>query len=182
MSLRVLKEIVRQRRRQLILLGCLLLVATAVYLLRVSVLQEKLVDARRDWAQQRTQLKQKTMQGKAELYDTAQLDFAKFTSRIPDKKEFARVIGELFEYADNNSLSIGSVSYKPVKTINGYLEYQINIDVTGRYGEIKSFLTDINQAKEIITVDEVKFNKGGKLFDDEVTMRAILTVLFGAKE
>jgi len=179
MILRILQEIVRQRRRQLLLVVALICLGAITYFLRVSLLQEQVVNARREWSTQRMQIKQKTLLGKAEQYAAGMREIAKFSERIPAQRQFARVIGELFEFADNNSLAVGSVTYKPEKGVAGYVEYKINVDLTGSYGGIKSFLADINQAPEIIIVDTMGLNKGGKLFDDEVKLRVTLAVLFG---
>lgn len=179
MNFRVIQEIANQRRRQLILLGSMFAVGGLIYLLRILLVQEQLVTSRREWASQRKQVTQRTQMGKAEQFETGMRDYSQFATRIPAKKDFAKVIGGLFEYADNNSLSVGSVTYKPEKSTSGYLQYNINIDVTGSYGGIKSFLSDVSQANEIIAVDAVTFTKGSKLFDEDVTLRATLTILFG---
>jgi type IV pilus assembly protein PilO len=154
-------------------------IAGLIYFLRILLVQDQLVAVRREWAAQRKQLSQRTQLGKAEQFDAGMRDYSRFASRIPVKNDFAKVIGGLFEYADNNSLSVGSVTYKPINNASGYIEYNINIDVTGTYGGIKSFLSDLSQTNEIIAVDSVSFSKGSKMFEEEVTLRATLTILFG---
>ncbi len=179
MNFRVIQEIATQRRRQLILIVSMFAVGGLIYLLRIMLVQEQLVTARREWASQRKQVTQRTQMGKAEQFEVGMRDYSQFAARIPAKKDFAKVIGGLFEYADNNSLSVGSVTYKLEKNTSGYIQYNINIDVTGTYGGIKSFLSDVSQANEIIAVDSVTFSKGSKMFEEEVTLRATLTILFG---
>jgi type IV pilus assembly protein PilO len=179
MMLRVLLEIVRQRRRQLLFIGALVLVGIIAYFTRILLLQEQLVSARREWSNQRTQVKQKSFLGKAEQYDTWVRDYALFAARIPPQRDFARIISDLFETAENNSLSVGSVTYKPEKSRAGYLEYTITLDLTGTYGGIKSFLADINQARDLITINTLGLSKSGKLFEEEVKLRVSLGVLFG---
>jgi type IV pilus assembly protein PilO len=176
---RILQEIIRQRRRQLLIIAALICLGLIVYFVRVTLLQDKVVNARREWSTQRSQLKQKTMLGRADQYAAGMRDITHFTERIPGQRDFARVISELFELADDNSLTVGSVTYKPEKGIAGYVEYKINVDLTGTYGGIKSFLVDVNRTPEIIIVDTIGLNKGGKLFDDEVKLRVTLAVLFG---
>lgn len=179
MNFRLIQEIATQRRRQLLLLISMFAIGGLIYLVRILLVQDQLVAARREWAAQRKQVTQRTQMGKAEQFAAGVRDYSQFAARIPQKKDFAKVIGGLFEYADNNSLSVGSVTYKPEKNTSGYIQYSINIDVTGTYGGVKSFLADVSQANEIIAVDSVSFTKGSKLFEEDVTLRATLTILFG---
>lgn len=178
MNIRLIREIIRLRRRQLIFIAVLFMLGGVLYLVRTAYLQTRLVEARQEWAANRSQQNQRVQLGRAEQYDAAQRDFTRFAARIPVKRDFARVIGELFEFADNNSLSVGSVTYKPEPKKQEYLEYKISIDVTGKYGAIKSFLADIHGAPEIIAVESISLSKGGKYFEEEVTMRATLSILF----
>ncbi len=102
----------------------------------------------------------RTAVNEATTYAQGKRDLATFRAMIAPKRDFTRVIGELFETAANNSLGIGGISYKPetAKGAKGMLLYSLTLDVTGKYAAVKSFLMDLERIKEILVIDRISLN------------------------
>lgn len=118
----------------------------------------------------------------ATVYAQGKRDLAAFRAMIAPKRDFTRVIGELFETAANNSLSIGGISYKPesAKGMKGLLPYSLTFDVSGKYAAVKSFLMDMERIKEIIVIDQVTL-KSSTDKRESVNMKLNLSAYFATE-
>lgn len=152
--------------------------ALLLFVYRHLVLSDQLVEARREWSAFREEVRRNPSATKIAVYEQALADIAAFEGRIPRTNEFARVIGDLFSLSESNSLTVGGVSYTPGKGMDGYLDYSLTIDATGTYPGVKSFLTDLFRNRELIALEQFSITKSGKVFDDEVTLRLKLRMMF----
>lgn len=175
---RVSKELYQKHRVQLTVLGVLVALTATAFLYRIYFVQGSLIETRREWSAFRQNAKLHPSATKMALYDAGVRDLALVKERFPRIGEFARVISDLFAQADSNSLSLGGVTYKPGKVEEGILSYSINLDATGSYGGIKSFITDLIRSRELISIESLSISKSGKIFEDEVTLRAGLLIPF----
>jgi type IV pilus assembly protein PilO len=113
----------------------------------------------------------------ASIYRQGKGDLAAWRGRIYPKKDFARFIGDLFETATNNTLAVGTITYKaePIRDEN-ILAYSIGFNVSGKYAAIKSFIADIERLRAIAVINNISLN--GKAAEDSVDMKLQLTAFF----
>lgn len=169
--MKLLLEIIRMRRRAIILLAILLLLDIFLYGVvsyqkpRLGGLQSKLAEKRRLVAAGEAR-------DVATIYRQGGADIKIFRDRIPAKKDFARTLGELFDLAENNGLKISNVSYKPgpVKGQEGLAVYEMSFSVAGRYPAVKSFISDILKWRNIITIETLSLNSA-KVTEESVDLR-----------
>jgi type IV pilus assembly protein PilO len=171
-----LLEIVRQKKWQLIAVAlCLLLnIGLLVWIdgyqsPAISVAQPKWNDLRSRLAGAgRESVENKFKQGKTDL-DALQ-------ARIPLKRQFPRLLGDILDNAASSGVVVGALSYKP-QTIKGehLLAYGVTIGVHGRYAAIKSFLADQLQNREMLVVDGISLSNSDP-FEENVTMDLHMTV------
>jgi type IV pilus assembly protein PilO len=157
--MKLLFEIVKLKKKSFAFVLALLMINVFLYSYistvqqaRIETLQNNLLEKRRQRAF--------GPENKAFVYSQGLRDLTVFRSNIPPKKEFGRVVGELFETAANNGLSVGNVGYKPELTKKGgLLVYSLAFGVTGSYAAIKSFVSDIERTKEILFIDHLILNR-----------------------
>jgi len=135
----------------------------------ISAAQVKWNDLRRRLAGSgRESVENRYRQGKAELEI--------LQGRIPEKRQFARLLGDIIENAASSGVVVGPISYKP-ETIRDehLLAYAVTISVSGRYASIKSFLSDQLQKRELLVVDGISLANGDP-YEENVTMDLHMTV------
>jgi type IV pilus assembly protein PilO len=174
--IQALLEIVRQKKWQLIAIAlCLLLnigllvwidgyqsPAISGALLKWNDLRRSLANAGRE------SVENKFKQGKTDL-ETLQV-------RIPPRRQFPRLLGDILESAASSGVAVGALSYKP-QTIKDehLLAYGVTIGVSGRYAAIKSFLADQLRNRELLVVDEISL-KNSDPYEEYVSMDLKMTV------
>ncbi len=171
-----LLEIVRQKWRLfsiilfLLLLNVILMVVVSAYQL------PSLADLQSKWSNLRRQAANVGKYDAVTLYQQGLVDLEKLKARIPEKRQFARVLSDLLEAASNSAVEIGSISYKPVKIKDEpLLSYQLSFPVTGSYAAVKSYLSDLQKNPELLVVDMVNFSNSD-LFIEKVVMNLQITV------
>ena len=169
-------EIVRQKWRHLsiILLILLLNVTLAVV---VSVYQlPSLADLQAKWNNLRRQAARAGKMDPTALHQQGVADLEKLKAKIPEKRQYARVLNDLFEAAASSAVDIGSISYKPVPFKDeALLSYQLSLSVSGGYASVKSYLADLQKNPELIVVDSVAFSNSDPLVE-KVVMDLRITV------
>lgn len=178
MNFTMLRQIINARRNSFLIISILILINIGLYIYssvfqgpQVALLQNK-------WSEKRLlAVGGGAFMDVAATYRQGTADLAAWRTRIYTKKEFARFIGELFETATNNTLKVGSITYKP-QTIKGedLLAYSIGFNVSGKYAAIKSFIADIERLREIAVIDNISLN--GKTTEESIDMRLQLTAYF----
>jgi type IV pilus assembly protein PilO len=159
MNLKLVVEIVKSRRKTLMVIVSLLLLNLSCYAF-VAFYQKPRLDA----LQKEMDVRRKSARGKAvidaaDIYAQGTRDLAAWRERIIPKKEFSRFLGELFELSAKRNLVIKGVTYKPVLVKEeNLLTYGIAFNVSGKYSAIKSFIAEIGNAREIVTIDAVNLS------------------------
>ena len=103
-------------------------------------------------------------------------DLEKLNSRIPPKREFARVLSDILEAASNSGVATGNISYKPLSIKDeALLSYKLSLSVSGDYAAVKSYLSDLQQNPELIVVDNVSL-ENSDLFSENVVLNLNITV------
>ncbi len=179
-AMKIIFEIIKTRKKSIGWILALAIMNLSMYGF-ISLSQEpKLETLQKEWFNKR-----RSSGGsidKALVYVQGKKDIEDFYSKIPPKKDFTRVIGNLFEIASNNGLKIGSVAYKP-EMIKGsdILDYTLTFSVKGGYAAIKSFISDIERSNEILSIDSVSL-KNTDISGDAVDFSVNISAYFRAEK
>lgn len=169
-------EIIREKKIVLAVILVLILINVALMVLVGLYQANALITAHTRWSELRRQIASLGQVDAAALYRQGAGDLEKIKTRIPSKREFARVLGDLLESASSSTVSVGTISYKP-QTIKGegLLSYQLSLSVNGSYAAIKSYLADLQQNPELVVIDSVALSNSD-LFLENVMMDLHLTI------
>lgn len=152
-------EIIRARKKSFLAIIALLAANVLLYAFITNFQQSRLEKLRDEWLDKRRQFPAERID-KAQVYNQGRKDLETFRSRIPPKRQFTRVAGELYDMASNNGLSIGSVGYKPEMIKDrDILVYTLTFSVTGGYAAIKSFISDIERSREMLAIDHISLSR-----------------------
>ncbi|MDD5107671.1 MAG: type 4a pilus biogenesis protein PilO, partial [Desulfuromonadaceae bacterium] len=152
----LIMELIRQKMRLIFTVSALLLLNVALGAVVVFYQQPALADLQTRWSALRRQDATVGAVDGATLYRQAETDLKTVNSRIPEKREFGRILSELYEAATDSAVEVIGISYKPVKIKEeALLSYQLTLSVTGSYAAIKSYLNDLQGMEELIVVDSV---------------------------
>ncbi len=178
MRLKNLQEIILLKKKPLLALAVLLATVVGLYVY-ISAFQEATLETLREsWMAKR---KQQAEGGTASIetnYPQGVRDLAVFYGRIPPKRDFARVLGDIFEIVSNNGLSLKTVGYKPV-TLSGtdLMSYQLSLNLVGKYAPVKSFIADIQRMSEIVTIDSMTLSSASTT-QESIDLKVQLSAYF----
>lgn len=169
-------EIVRQKWRQLIIISALLLLNLLLAAL-ISAYQTPTISAlQTEWGELRRKAAQAGQVDAATLHRQGSADLEKLKLRIPQKREFARVLSGLLEAAAESGVEAGAISYKPAPIKEeALLSYQLSFPVSGSYAAVKSYLSDLQKIGELVVVDMVTFSNSD-MFVENVVMDLRISV------
>jgi len=169
-------EIVRQKWRHLSIILFLLLLNILLDVVVSAYQIPSLADLQTKWSSLRRQTARAGQVDTATLHQQGTADLEKLKARIPEKREFARILSELLEAAASSAVVIGPISYKPVSIKEeALLSYQLSFSASGRYAAVKSYLSDLQKNPELIVVDTVSFSNSDPLVEN-VVMALRITV------
>ncbi|HBA89161.1 MAG TPA: pilus assembly protein PilO [Geobacter sp.] len=159
MSYQMLRDIIAARPKSFAFIAFLALLALTVTLYLSLWQQPELEKAQMQWFAKRQALAKGEMVGDATRYHNGVRDLELFRKRLPLKKDFASVLGRIYDTARNNSLSMKGVALRPANLKGeegkGIFSYGVTFTLTGRYAGVKSFLADLARYPEMVTVDSV---------------------------
>lgn len=169
-------EIVRQKWRFLSIILILLLLNVALVLVAYNYQVPILADLQTEWNHLRRMAAANGQQNPAALYQQGSADLEKVKGKIPEKRQFARVLSDLLEAAASSGVEVGTISYKPqIIKEEALLSYQLSFSVSGGYAAVKSYLADLQGNPEMIVVDTVSFSNSDPLVEN-VVMALHITV------
>jgi len=176
------QELFRQRRRLLIALAVLLVLDIGLYIGISAYLSPAVISAQSSGNDLRQRV---AIAGKADVasvYRRGVDDLKKFSTRIPAKRQFARVLGDLLDSAASSGVVTGNVSYKP-QVVKGQdlLAYTVAMSVSGSYAAVKSCLADLQKNSELVVLDNISLTNTD-LFEENVVMDVHLTIYLPGKE
>ncbi len=178
MRVKNLQEIILLKKKPLLALAVLLLVVIGLYVYISAVQESTLETMRQSWMAKRKQQMEAGSASIGTVYSQGVRDLAVFYGRVPAKREFARQLGDIFEIASNNGLTLKTVGYKPGTTKSGGLmSYQLNLNLVGRYAPMKSFIADIQRLREIVTMDSMQLTGAGP-DQESIELKVQLTAYF----
>jgi type IV pilus assembly protein PilO len=169
-------EIVRQKWLLLGIIMTLLLLNLALVMV-ISAYQIPLTaDLQAKWNSLHQQNGRTEIADAATLYKQGVIDLEKLNDRISEKRDFAKVLSELYEYGASSAVELGPLSYTPLKIKDeSLLSYQLTLSVSGSYAAVKSFLADLQANNKFLVVDSVSFSNND-LFVENVVMNIHMTV------
>jgi type IV pilus assembly protein PilO len=167
--------IIKGRKKTFVFLVALLAVNVGIYLY-LAIFQEPRLELLR---KSRVEMRRQTERGEnwnpSAVFSQGTADLATFQARMPTKKEYARLVGELFEMAANNGLQVNGISYKPAPLKDEkLLLYTITLGVAGKYAAVKSFIADMEQLHDLVTIDHISLD-GDSMTEESVKMQLQLT-------
>ncbi|MDU0459786.1 MAG: type 4a pilus biogenesis protein PilO [Geobacteraceae bacterium] len=178
----IMLEILRQKKFTIAMILALILLNLALFALINYYQTSALATAQERWSDLRRKAATVGRADSTSLYRQGLSDLEKLKTRIPAKREFARVLSDLMESAAGSGVQTGSISYKPqVIKEEGLLSYQLTFSVRGSYAAIKSYLADLQENPELIVVDDVAFSNNDPLVENvEMNLRITVYLQGGA--
>ena len=169
-------EIVRQKWRLLSIIAAMLLLNVALTVVISAYQLPSIISLQTKWSSLRQKQARSGKMDADALYKQGAADLEKLKAAIPEKREFARILSELLEAADACNVAVGAISYKPEQLKEEpLLSYQMTLSVSGSYAGVKSYLSDLQQSKELVLVDTVSFSNSD-LYVENVVMNVHLTL------
>lgn len=171
-----LSEIVKQKWRHIVVVVLLLVLNSALGIYVSTSQAPDLIEKQKIWSSLRRQNSSTVRVDAESLYRLGNADLTKLKTRIPAKREFARILGEIYEMASGTAVDVEKISYKPVAIKEDVLQcYELTLTVNGSYAATKSFLADLLKNRELMVVDSVSF-ANQDMFSEHVTMDLRLTL------
>jgi len=169
-------EIVRQKKRLLIAIALLALLTVALFVVVDGYQMPEIVAAQMKWSDLRRQV---VVAGRGDItntYKQGKIDLETLKGRIPPKRQFPRLLGDILEQTVSSGVVTGPITYKPrVIKDEGLLAYELAMSVNGRYAAIKSFLADLRKFRELVVVDDFSMTNSN-VFEENVTMDLHMTI------
>ncbi len=174
--IQVLLELLQQKKRTIIAAAFLLVLNVVFAALVTGYLRPKIDKSQAQWNDLRQRVAASGKIDVGMIYRRGTDDLKTLSARIPAKREFSRVLGEMLDAAATNSLEIGAINYKPqgIKD-RKLLAYGVSLSVSGTYAGLKSYLGDLQNFENMVVIDGVSFTKND-LYEEIVSMDLHLTV------
>ena len=177
MNSKLLWDIAKSRPKSLAVVILLIILDCGLFFYSTYYQQPRLQTLRQQWAEKR-RAAGGGHRDQAAIYRQGTDDLATWRGRITPKKDFARLIGTLFDMASSSSLKVGAVSYRPVPVKqDNLLAFTISFNASGKYAAVKSFIADLMRTKEILTLDNVTLSST-KTTEEAIDMKIELTAYF----
>jgi type IV pilus assembly protein PilO len=172
-----IQELFHQKRRLLIVLAVLLVLNVGLYLAINAYLAPAVISSQAAWNDLRQRVAVAGRSDVASVYRRGTDDLKKISAKVPAKRQFARVLGDLLDSAASSGVVTGAVSYKPqaVKGQDDLLVYTVSMSVSGSYAAVKSFLGDVQKNSELIVVDGITLSNSD-LFEENVVMEIRVSI------
>ncbi|HXE95779.1 MAG TPA: type 4a pilus biogenesis protein PilO [Dongiaceae bacterium] len=169
-------EIVRQKWRFLSIILFLLLLNMTLVIVVSNYQLPSLEELQAKWSSLRRQAALTVQVDAATLYQQGSTDLETLKARIPEKREFARILSDLLEAAAGSNVKVDTINYKPEKIKEeALLSYQLSLSVSGSYAEVKSYLSDLQNIQELLVVEPTVFTNSDPLVEN-VVMNLNITV------
>lgn len=179
--IQALLELVRERRRTLIALAAVLLLNVGLSVWNGTYLVPAITAAQGTWNGLRQRVASAGRIDVASVYQQGTGDLKVIAGRIPPRRQFPRVLGDLLESAAACGVTTGMVTYKP-QTVKGHedqLVYSLAMSVSGGYAAVKSFLGDIQRSGDLIVIDGISLSNQD-LYEENVTLDVQVSIYLQA--
>jgi type IV pilus assembly protein PilO len=177
-----LLELIKQRKLTLIVVLVLLLLNICLYVVTTGYLIPKIAASQASWTDLRKRVAAAGRADVATVYRRGEDDLKKFLPRIPIKRQFPRLLGDILDAAASSAVVTGNVSYKPQPVKDrDLLSYGIAMTVGGSYAAVKSFLGDLQKNSEMIVIEGISLSNSD-LYEENVVLDLHMTVYLQGKE
>ena len=175
--IQALLEILRQKKRLLFCAGLALLLNIGMLVWIDGHQSPAIVEAQLKWNDLRRRTVAAGRVSVEKTFRQGKSDLEILKGRIPLKRQFPQLLGEILDAASSNGLASGQITYKPqiIKDDNHLLAYTVTLSVSGKYAAIKSFLADLLSIRELVVVDSFGLSNSDA-YEENVTMDIHLTV------
>lgn len=179
MTREIFLQILQIKKRSLIALLILLLIAVALQLFISEYQDKRIAQLSTEWVKHREAEKRgAALVDRGTLYKNGLADLAKFRERVYPKTQFARFIGELYDVAARDSLELTSITYKPsLNKEEQLLSYAMTLSVSGMYPNLKKFISDLGASGNFLTIDSVAMS-ASSTSPDAVQLQILITSFF----
>lgn len=174
--IQTLFEIFRLKKRMFLIVIILSLINLGLAIYVVNYQISTIADFQQKWNELRRSVAVAGKQDVNAFFQQGKAGVETLQSKIPPKREFPRVLGDILDAASSSGTVIGNVSYKPqmIKDEN-LLAYGVTMSVGGSYASVKSFLADVVKNRELIVLNGFTLSNTD-LYEEFVTMDLHLTV------
>jgi len=177
-----LLELFREKKRTLIAALFLFLFNVCLYAVSAGYLAPHIARSQVSWTELRQRVAVAGRADVATVYQRGVEDLKKLATRIPAKRQYPQVLGEILDAAASSAVVSGNISYKPQVVKNqGLLAYGVTMTVGGSYAAVKSFLGDLQKSSELVVIEGLSLSKSD-LFEENVVMDLRLTVYLQGRE
>jgi Tfp pilus assembly protein PilO len=175
-------ELFQQKRRLLIAIAVLLVLNIALFVVVNAYLEPGVISSQKSWDELRQRVAVAGRDDAATVYRRGVEDLQKISLKVPAKRQFVRVLGDLLDSATSSGVVTGAVTYKPqaVKGQDDLLVYTVSMTVGGSYAAVKSFLGDLQKNSELVVVDGLNLTNSD-LYEENVVMDIRLTIYLQGK-
>jgi len=175
--IQALLEILRQKKRLLLCTGLALLLNIGLLVWIDGHQSPAIVEAQLKWNDLRRRIAAVGRVSVEKTFKQGKSDLENLKGRIPLKRQFPQLLGEILDAASSSGLSTGNITYKPqtIKDEKQLLSYGVTLSVRGKYAAIKSFLADLLSIRELVVIDSFSLNNSDA-YEENVTMDLRLTV------
>ncbi len=165
------------RKKRILIAVALLAVMTVALFVAVDGYQEpEIAAAQQKWSELRRQVVLAGVGDVSATYRNGKADLEKLGERIPTRRQFPQLLGEILEQAASSGVTTGPITYKPREIRDEkLLAYELSLGVSGRYAAVKSFLADLQKHRELLVVDDVSW-VNSDVFEENVTMDLRITI------
>jgi len=168
-------EVLRYRRKTILILALLLVVNAVLFFVNTYQQQPVLEQARSEWSARRQATLSTNPRSQIAVYSKNTADLAAFRERIPPKSELPTVLGDLFQSVAQNGLKTGTVTYKPQLVLERQLWiYAVKMSVIGTYENMKYLIDDFQRSEGMLVVDDIRFSSASGE-EDALTLGIDLT-------
>lgn len=176
------QELLRQKRNLLIAMTVLLVLTIGLYVVNNMYLTPAVIKSQASWNDLRQRVAVAGKSDVALVYQRGIDDLKIISTKVPPKRQFVRILGELLESAASSGVNTGTVSYKP-QVVKGQplLVYEVSMMVNGNYAAVKSFLGDLQKNNELLVVDAVTL-ANSDLYEENVVMDLKLSIYLQGRE
>lgn len=177
------QEIFQQKRRLLIALAVLLLLNIGLYAAINAYLAPGIISSQASWNSLRQKVAIAARSDVAAVYRRGIDDLKKLMTKVPPRRQFPRVLGEILDNAATSGVATGMITYKPqvVKGQEDLLVYTVSMTVSGSYAAVKSFLGDLQKNSELVVVEGITLTNGD-LYEENVALDLHLSIYLQSRE
>lgn len=156
MNYQLFRETVNTHKSIAIMVFLLLFINILAFVYLTIYQAPQITSLHSSWFEKRQKSSSLNVKDAATIYNQGSKDIKIWDSRIPPKKDFARVLEDLFQMAGNNRLIVKGLTYKPsLLKDQGLLVYSLDLTVSGNYAGGKNFIAELMSTKQIIIIENL---------------------------